>query len=77
MESLHQKITSSEIRKTVKLALKDIDHSPTTASILSYATSEMIARIEEEAGRLAKIQGRNFITKRDFLLASRILGIVK
>lgn len=76
-QEIMQKITTNDIREEVFLSIKDVDHSPSVKSILALATEKMVQEVGREAMKLARIQGRNFVTKRDFLLASRILGIVK
>ena len=75
---IYQKISPKEIMEVVHLTLKGMDNFENpTKSILASATETRVKQIEEEAKYVARMQGRNFVTKKDFMLASRILGIIK
>lgn len=72
-----QKFTTTEIENLVSSTITDVDHTSGTSLFLASVAESVIKAIEKEAATIATIQGRNFVTNRDFMLASRILGIIK
>ena len=66
---------SNFIEVVVEEVLKDVQATPNVRSILKSLAESTLKQVEEEAAKLASYQGREFATKRDLMLASRMLGI--